>query len=370
MYASAIAAISGVASMISSASRPASGQPRITRGVSPQASVVVRPTDSRASQIAGTFSISTQCSWMFCRSVTSAVPRAYRREMSAMARSCSVVELAAVDPDPQHEVAVVEFLRLEHRGLAAVDAGPALGVQPVPAEPAAQVGRVDRVEALLGVDVDDPLADVEPVVVLLVLLVLVQRLAVAEGPLALAALSSCLGPGRRATGIGEVPSGSGTRTARTLALLAVPSSARRAASPGREPAEALRAGVTAGRHPASRRARSVIRGGDHRVPRQMALRTRRRSTCRRTTSNGSVTLITTGSHVTDPAVQDRSGMWTVARTAAPCAWQQGRFARYSPAAPGSALADPAERSARIPDGADSAGGWCWQSHQVPPGQSS
>ena len=23
-----------------------------------------------------------------------------------------------------------------------------------------------------------------------------------------------------------------------------------------------------------------------------------------------------------------------------------------------------------PDGVDSAGGWCWQSHQVPPGQSS
>jgi hypothetical protein len=23
-----------------------------------------------------------------------------------------------------------------------------------------------------------------------------------------------------------------------------------------------------------------------------------------------------------------------------------------------------------PEGADSAGGWCWQSHQVPPGQSS
>src|SRR5580658_9742524 len=43
----------------------------------------------------------------------------------------------------------------------------------------------------------------------------------------------------------------------------------------------------------------------------MALRTRRRSTCRRTTSNGSVTLITAGSHVTDLAVQDRSGMWTI-----------------------------------------------------------
>ncbi len=107
-----------------------------------------------------------------------------------------VVELAAVDPDPQHEVAVVEFLRLEHRGLAAIDAGPALGVQPVPAETAAQVGRVDGVEAVLGIDVEDPLPDVEPVVVPLVLLVLVQRLAVAEGPLALAPLSSCLGPGR------------------------------------------------------------------------------------------------------------------------------------------------------------------------------
>src|ERR1700739_2229509 len=58
-------------------------------------------------------------------------------------------------------------------------------------------------------------------------------------------------------------------------------------------------------------ARSGIRGGDHRVSRQMALRMRRKSTWRRTTSNGSVTLITAGSHVTDPAVQDTSGMWTV-----------------------------------------------------------
>ena len=81
MYWLVIAAISAVPSMISSASMPASGQPRITRGVSPQASVVDRPTDSSASQMSGTFSISIQCSWMFCRSVTSAVPRAYRREM-------------------------------------------------------------------------------------------------------------------------------------------------------------------------------------------------------------------------------------------------------------------------------------------------
>jgi hypothetical protein len=56
---------------------------------------------------------------------------------------------------------------------------------------------------------------------------------------------------------------------------------------------------------------SDIRGGDQRVSRQMALRTRRKSTCRRTTSSGSVTLITSGSHVTEAAVQDMSGMWTV-----------------------------------------------------------
>jgi putative phosphoribosyl transferase len=45
----------------------------------------------------------------------------------------------------------------------------------------------------------------------------------------------------------------------------------------------------------------------------MALRTRRRSTCRRTTSRGSVTLTTPESHVTDLSVQAASGMWTVRR---------------------------------------------------------
>ena len=43
----------------------------------------------------------------------------------------------------------------------------------------------------------------------------------------------------------------------------------------------------------------------------MALRTRRRSTCRRTTSSGSVTVISTASHVTTLNVQSMSGMWTV-----------------------------------------------------------
>src|SRR5699024_2315183 len=96
-------------------------------------------------------------------------------------------QLAAVDTHSHHEVAVVEFLGPQDGGLSTVDARGALGVQTEPAEASTQVGRVDGVEPGLGVDVDDPIADVEPVVVLLVLLVLVQRLAVAEGPLAISA---------------------------------------------------------------------------------------------------------------------------------------------------------------------------------------
>ena len=79
---------------------------------------------------------------------------------------------------------------------------------------------------------------------------------------------------------------------------------------------ALRARLSRGiqRGGARHRARArggKIRAGDYRASRQMALRTRRKSTCRRTTSNGSVTLITPGSHVTDRTVQAASGMWTV-----------------------------------------------------------
>ncbi len=108
-------------------------------------------------------------------------------------------ELAAVDADPHHEELGVELLGLEGAGLAAVEAGLALGVEPHPAEAAAQVAAVDRGEAAPGVDVLDAGPDVERVVVLLGLLVGVQRLAVAERPLALAAL----GPGAaRAAGTG------------------------------------------------------------------------------------------------------------------------------------------------------------------------
>ena len=63
----------------------------------------------------------------------------------------------------------------------------ALGVQAPPAETAAQVALVDAVEAAAGVDVLDARPHVERVVVLLDLLVGVERLAVAQRPLALAA---------------------------------------------------------------------------------------------------------------------------------------------------------------------------------------
>jgi hypothetical protein len=106
---------------------------------------------------------------------------------------------AAVDADAEHEVLVVELLRLERGGAAAVDAGLALGVEAVPAETAPQVGRVDAGEPGVGVDVLDAVADVERVVVLLAPLVGVEGLAVAERPLPLTAsrVAALGGGGRR-----------------------------------------------------------------------------------------------------------------------------------------------------------------------------
>ena len=141
---------------------------------------------------------------MFCRSVMSAVSRANSVEIWPIVAQLLGGQLAAVDADPEHEVLVVELPRLEDRGAAAVDAGPALGVEAPPAEAVAQVGGVDRGEAAVGVDVLDAGPDVERVVVLLGLLVGVERLAEAERPLALAALAGA-GPRpwsgqRRSTG--------------------------------------------------------------------------------------------------------------------------------------------------------------------------
>jgi hypothetical protein len=90
----------------------------------------------------------------------------------------------------------------------------------------------------------------------------------------------------------------------------------------------------------------------------MALRTRRRSTCRRTTSSGSVTVIATASHVTTKMSNAMSGMWTargVTSVGMPVAtWQfqplfprQGVLGVPGPGRPGvSALPDPAEQGLR------------------------
>ena len=150
-------AITGVGSMISSAAMPASGLPRMTRGVSPQASVVCSPTASRRRQISGTSSTRIQWYWMFWRSLMSAVPRANSVEMSARTRSWRQGQGAAVEADPQHEVLVGELGVVELGGAAAVDARLALGVQAPPAEPAAEVLRRDGGEALPGVDLLDAL---------------------------------------------------------------------------------------------------------------------------------------------------------------------------------------------------------------------
>lgn len=77
--------------MISSSAMPATGEPSITRGVSPQAVTVDRPTPSRRSQISGTSSMRIQWYWTFCRSVMSAVPRANSCETSPTTRSWRVV---------------------------------------------------------------------------------------------------------------------------------------------------------------------------------------------------------------------------------------------------------------------------------------
>jgi hypothetical protein len=66
-------------------------------------------------------------------------------------------------------------------------------------------------------------------------------------------------------------------------------------------------------------------------------------------------------------------MWTVMLTAGVIRVATGPVRRLFPRCG----QDPADQPWRIqlsggsaPEGPDSTGGWCWQSHQVPPGQSS
>ena len=83
---------------------------------------------------------------------------------------------AAVDADAQHEVLIVQLPRLERRGLATIDTGSALGVEPVPPEATTEVIGIDGSETALRIDVLDPCPDVEWVVVFLGLLVGIERL--------------------------------------------------------------------------------------------------------------------------------------------------------------------------------------------------
>src|SRR5882762_2244366 len=64
-YCSTVACRVALASRTESAATPSRGQPSITRGVSPQASVVDRPTASSLFQIVGTSSTRIQCSCTF-----------------------------------------------------------------------------------------------------------------------------------------------------------------------------------------------------------------------------------------------------------------------------------------------------------------
>ena len=143
--------------------------------------------DSSRSQIAGTSSTRIQCSCTFCRSVRSAVSRPYVVETSATARSCGRVSRPPSTRMRSMKNGASSSSGSMVRGPTAVDALGALGVQPPPAEPAAQVAGVDRGEAPVAVDVLDAGPDVEPVVVLLGPLVGVQRLVEAQRPLPFAA---------------------------------------------------------------------------------------------------------------------------------------------------------------------------------------
>ena len=174
--------------MTSSSRMPASGQPSMTRGTSPQASVRRQPDRLQPPPDLGHV-LDADPVVLHVLPVGDVGDVAAELGADAADDPQRVAgQLPAVDADPHHEVGVLELLGLQQGGLAAGDALGALGVEAHPAHPAAQVAGVDAVEAGLRVDVEDPLTDLEAVGVLLHPLVRVERLPVAERPLALAAL--------------------------------------------------------------------------------------------------------------------------------------------------------------------------------------
>ena len=153
--------------------------------MSPQASAVVRPVASSRSQIAGTSSIRIQME-------LDVLPVRHVGDVAAvrLARPGDRAELLggetpAVDPDPQHEELVLELLGLGAPGSLAGHALLPLRVEAPPAHPVAEVLLADRAEAAGREDPLDPLAHLERLGLLLDLLGAVQRLVVAERPLAL-----------------------------------------------------------------------------------------------------------------------------------------------------------------------------------------
>ena len=118
------------------------------------------------------------------------------------------VEGLAVGAHAEHEVLVLELLRLQGGGAPTVDAGFALGVEAPPAKAPPQVLGRDRVEALLGVDRLDPLSHLQWGPFGLEDLVAVERLVTVHGPLAVAA--TLTGAAQRA-----LRSGGGKRHGRT-----------------------------------------------------------------------------------------------------------------------------------------------------------
>ncbi len=189
--------------MSSSAAMPATGEPSTTRGTSPHASVVERPTASSRRQISGTSSTRIQCSCMFCRSVRSAVSRPNSVEMPPITRSCSVVSCP-----PSMRTRSMKYSSSSSCGSSVAVLPPsmpglALRVEAPPAEAAVQVGRVDAREAARGVDRLDALAHGEAAVLLLPHLVGVERRGAVDLPLPVRAGGGTRGRSGRSAAAGR-----------------------------------------------------------------------------------------------------------------------------------------------------------------------
>ena len=117
-----------------------------------------------------------------------------------------------VQAHPLHEVAVGELGGVQLGGAAAVDPLLALGVQTPPAETAGEVIGCDALVAAGTIDAHDPVAHRQRVPVLLEGLVVIERLAPVEGPLAVGA-----GLARWAQGAGGWRDGGGHCSSMTVA---------------------------------------------------------------------------------------------------------------------------------------------------------